>query len=122
MTSIFNDCSSWVMNASRDPHHCPQDRSLYFKRSLKEEEQTSNHSILASVPVPANARGSKLFKWSKRDVRIAWSMKMLPDSNVRNSWMSQDYFSTLPAGAIPDSGGAFFETLIQFAMRTWLEL
>lgn len=122
MTSIFNNCSSWLINASRDPQCYPQDRLMYFKRSLKEEEQISSHSILASVPVPADARGSKLFKWSKRDVRIAWTMKMLPDSSGKHSWISQDHFSTLPAGSMPDSGAAFFETLIHFVMRTWLEL
>jgi hypothetical protein len=97
---------------------------MCFKRSLKVEEQisTSIHSILAAVPVPADAGISKLFQWGNRDVRIGWTMKMLPDSGIKDSWISQDHFSTFPAGSMPDSGAAFFETLIHFVMKTWLEL
>ena len=95
---------------------------MYFKRSLSEEEQVDSYSILASVPVPADAKGGKLFKWNKRDVRIAWTTKMLPDLNGKYSGISQDHFSTLPASSMPDSGAAFFEDLIHFLMIKWLEL
>ncbi|KAL9079796.1 MAG: hypothetical protein Q9157_001368 [Trypethelium eluteriae] len=120
----FNDSHVVELSKKKAGHkmRCPQDTLLEFKRSLIQEEQLYRHSMIATIPVQTNTTEEKLFTLGQKEMRIAWTMQALPDSRGKNCWTSQDHFSTLPTSSIPESGAAFFQTLIRYVMRGWLEL
>jgi thiol-disulfide isomerase/thioredoxin len=119
---MFDIASPWPINASMDPPSWPQDRMLHSIRYPMEEEGMYRHSLIAIVLVPSDASMDKLFCWREQKMRIAWTIKALPSLSGKDKWTTQDHFSTLLTGSIPESGAAFFDDLLRYVMGTWLEL
>lgn len=74
------------------------------------------------MPVSNTVSNGETFTYHFEDVRIGWTMTPSLDSSGKDQWTAVNYLSTLQVGSIPDSGAAFFTSLVNAIMRAWLEL
>lgn len=125
VNSIFKDDSSWLLNSARDPDSVNYIQSSWIQdKLLHMQDQRRWHSILALIPTSdeSSAKQNVAFKWKTRKIRIAWTMTIFGNSaNGGSEWGSQDYLSTLDTCSVPTSGAEFFQHLVQYLEKAWLD-
>lgn len=109
-----------------DPTSGEVNRLLHTKLSSSDatlaDHNIFRYSILASAPVRKESGDDRLFIYEMEEMRIAWTMTTLPDLSGKDQWKTIDYFSTLQAGWVPDSGPAFLDILVKALVAGWQKL
>ncbi|KAF2849628.1 hypothetical protein T440DRAFT_469053 [Plenodomus tracheiphilus IPT5] len=123
---IFPQYQMWRADRAVDPCMMSQSPSLHYKCThipREDGDGTSlRYSLLSSVPISDGVDGKDGFQIEIKEMRIAWTMMIIPDGQGSSQWIPVEYYSTLPANSLPAGGADFLKALVKTMVEAWLKI